>query len=812
MLSKLIELYQKQVLQKPVLTLVVMACIFSFFIYHASDFELDASADSLILENDASLKYYRGIREQYGSDDSLIVTFSPEKPLFDPATLAEIKQLRDKLAKLESVGSVVSLLDVPLVSSPPMSLNEISEKVRTLESDDVDIKLAEQELTHSPLYQNLLVSSNADTTALQVNLKQNQRLPELIAQYDALLKKTLTNSEDRRAIDATRSEIKELKLQLKTGQDQTIAQVRQIMDEHRESATLFLGGVPMIVADSIEYIRSDLKIFGVGVVIFIVIILALSFRSLRWVVLPLVACVSSALMMIGFLGLMEWPVTVVSSNFVSLLLIITLSLVIHLIVRYRELAEADANTTQFELITETVRSKFIPCVFTAVTTMVAFGSLLVSGIRPVIDFGWMMVIGISVSFIIAFTLFPTALILIPRQEHKSAGDITNKIMRSIADFIHHNTNLTLLLFAILTAIGLSGLPQLSVENRFIDYYKEDTEIYQGMTLIDDKLGGTTPLDVIINAPKDPFFDGESEKYPDDGDITASSYWFNSDGLLEVAEIHRYLESLPETGKVLSIHTGMQLLEELNNGKAYSDFKLAVVYKRLPQDVKKALIEPYLSPDGNQLRFSIRIYESDKSLKRQALLDKINKHLTSELGLKAEQVNLTGMAVLYNNLLQSLFQSQILTIGAVFIAILLMFMLLFKAIKLSIATIIPNMIAAGLVLGIMGWFGIPLDIMTITIAAISIGIGVDDSIHYVHRFREEFAIDQDYWAAIRRSHSSIGHALYYTTVTVVLGFSILSMSNFIPTIYFGLLSGLAMTAALLANLMLLPVLIAKFKLG
>jgi predicted RND superfamily exporter protein len=255
-----------------------------------------------------------------------------------------------------------------------------------------------------------------------------------------------------------------------------------------------------------------------------------------------------------------------------------------------------------------------------------------------------------------------------------------------------------------------------------------------------------------------------------------------------------------------------MLEALNNGKPYSDFKLAIVYKRIPKDVKDALITPYLSADGNQIRFSIRIYESDKSLKRQALIDKIYHHLTNELGLEVEQINVSGMAVLYNNLLQSLFQSQILTIGAVFIAILLMFMVLFRAIGLSLAAIIPNVIAAGLILGLMGWIGIPLDIMTITIAAISIGIGVDDSIHYVHRFRQEFAIDQDYWAAIQRCHGSIGTALYYTTVTVVLGFSILVFSNFIPTIYFGLLSGLAMMTALIANLMLLPVLIRKFELG
>lgn len=809
MLAKLIATYQKLVLQKPLLTLLAVALVCGFFISHANQFELDASADSLTLENDASLKYYRSVREQYGSDDFLIVTYSPKEPLFSIQVLEDITKLRDGLKAIDGVSSIVSMLDVPLVDSPPMTLNEIARQVRTLESDDVDRVLAEKEMTHSPLYKNLLVSNQGDVTAIQVNLQRNEVLADLVSNREKLYEKQDTIPDAAARLKELSAQIKVVNLAHNQKIDQTIHDVRQVMDNYRDRAQLYLGGVPMIVSDSIEFIRSDLEVFGIGVILFIVVILALSFQDFRWVVLPLAACLISAATMMGYLGWTHWPVTVVSSNFISLLLIITLSLIIHLIVRYRELSLLEPEASQPQLVIETVISKFLPCFFTAVTTMVAFGSLLVSGIRPVIDFGWMMIIGIGISFLLAFTLFPAALMLLPRINSKPSSDITGNITGALAGFIQHRSGLTLLIFAGLAIVAISGIPKLSVENRFIDYYKDSTEIYRGMTLIDEKLGGTTPMDIIIDAPADEVF--TDDKFAEEGDITSNSYWFNSDGLKTVAQIHRYLEDLPETGKVLSIHTGMQLLESLNDNRPYSDFKLAVVYKRLPEEVKKALITPYLSADGNQLHFSIRIYESDKSLRRQELLDKIYFDLTGEYGLKPEQVTISGMAVLYNNLLQSLFQSQILTIGAVFVAILLMFILLFKAIRLSIATLIPNIIAAGLVLGLMGWIGIPLDIMTITIAAISIGIGVDDSIHYIHRFREEFAIDQDYWAAIRRCHNSIARAMYYTTVTIVLGFSILALSNFIPTIYFGLLSGLAMTAALIANLMLLPVLLAHFKL-
>ena len=810
MLANLVAAYDRLVLKQPLVTLIGLTIVVVYFLLFIPEFELDASADSLVLENDASLKYYRSIREQYGSDDFLIVTYSPQEELFSTDVRSDITRLRDELTALEQVDSVISMLDVPLVDSPPMTLAEIARQVRTLESDDVDIELAEKEMRHSPLYENLLVNSQGDTTAMQVNLVTNRKLVDLINSRDKLYAKLDTIPDGKQRLEELSAQIKIENLAQKLRLEKTIEDVRRIMDDYRGEAILYLGGVPMIATDSIEFIRSDLKVFGAGVVLFIVIILAFSFSQVRWVVLPLAVCLISAMSMMGYLGWSQWPVTVVSSNFISLLLIITLSLIIHLVVRYRELAMIRPEADQYELVSETVHSKFTPSFYTAITTMVAFGSLLVSGIRPVIDFGWMMVIGISVSFVLAFTLFPAALMLLPRLDTSIKKDMTGAATAWMARFIHDRTRATLLIFLGLIIVALTGIPRLSVENRFIDYYKESTEIYQGMTLIDTKLGGTTPMDVIIDAPVDEII--TEDEYYADGDITSNSYWFNRDGLREVARIHEYLDGLPETGKVLSVHTGMQMLESLNNGRPYNDFKLAVVYKRLPQEVKEALIAPYLSADGNQLRFSIRLYESDKSLRRQELIEKIYFDLTNDYELAPEQVTISGMAVLYNNLLQSLFRSQILTLGAVFGAILLMFIALFRAVRLSLAAIVPNIIAAGLILGLMGWIGIPLDIMTITIAAINIGIGVDDSIHYVHRFREEFLEDGSHWDAIKRCHSSIAHAMYYTSVTVVLGFSILALSNFIPTIYFGILCGLAMIAALIANLMLLPILLARFRLS
>ncbi|WP_035245996.1 efflux RND transporter permease subunit [Desulfogranum mediterraneum] len=825
--SRLVLLYDRTVLGHPLLTLLLVAMLVGGSISYLHQFRLDASADTLVLENDQSLAYYRAIKAVYGSDDSLIITYTPKGPLFSAAVIDDLRQLRDQLAAIERVESVTSLLDVPLLESPPVTLSEIAKEIITLEHPRADRSLAQQELTHSPLYRNLLINLAGDTTALEVLFKRDDTWHRLLKARNDLrvlrLERKLS-TEERSALARAETQFDDYSTSLQKQLDHDIATVRTIMDQHLDRATLYLGGVPMIAADSINFVRLDLMTFGIGVFAFLVLILTIIFRRARWVLMAISTCIVAGASMMGLLGLITWPVTVVSSNFISLLLILTLSLLIHLIVRYRELLTSDRDADQRALLLATVQSKFIPCLYTAITTMVAFGSLLVSGIRPVIDFGWMMMFGIAIAMTLAFTLFPAALVLLRREGATQENTITVAITRFLARSNERYGNRILLGFSILSLLSVAGISQLTVENRFIDYYKSSTEIYQGMELIDRQLGGTTPMDVIIDAPasflikeepdeEDPFY-GEDEFFADgmerEAGITGTSYWFNSFTLERIAEIHDYLDSLEESGKVLSLTTTLRMLQKLDPDIQHDNFALAVLYKRLPQEIRSSLFAPYLSADGNQLRFSIRIFESDPSLKRQELLEKIRHHLTIELGLAGEQVKITGMVVLFNNMLQSLFRSLILTSGVVFVAIMFMFALLFRNLHMAAVAIVPNLFAAAIVLGLMGWLRIPLDMMTITIAAICIGIAVDDTIHYIHRFSEEFRREGDYWAAARRSHDTIGRAMYYTTITISLGFSILAFSNFIPTIYFGLLTGFSMIAALVADMTILPLLIIRFK--
>jgi len=837
-------MYYRIVLGKPWVTLFTLLLLVVGSAYYAQNFYLDASADSLVLENDESLKYHRSIQGRYESDDYLVITYTPNKDLFSAEILNDLEQMQNQLLAIETISSVTSILNVPLINSPPIGFTDIQRETPTLQTPSTDITLARKEFLSSPLYQNLLVSPGGDTTALQLNLKRDETYLRLLNRRSELRGLRLNNAltpELQQELKSVSQQFRLHNIQMQATQQQTINSIRSVMQSHKDKAKMHLGGVPMIVADSIEFVRHDLSTFGIGVLLFVLTILAIAFRRPRWIILPILTCFAAGIITTGFLGVMNWPVTVVSSNFISLLLIITLSLTVHLIVRYRELHAEDESCSQYTLVKETLRSKALPCFYTAITTIVAFSSLIVSGIRPVIDFGIVMAIGTGIALILAFTLFPALLVLMKPQASVQRKDIAGEITGAVGQFIHNKKGPVLTTFALLVVATITGVSQLTVENSFINYYKPTTEIYQGMALIDQKLGGTTPLEVIIDAP-DAFLnppEPEAETAEDEGYLPfmdemldagmdmidmdmpglgtegdsgslSDSYWFNSFMLEDAAKIHHYLDGMPEIGKVLSITSTMQLMEDLNDGDKIDDLFLSIIHKNLPESIKDSLLKPYLSEDGNQLRYAMRVYDSDPELRRNELIQRIQNGLVTDLGLQPEQVRVTGMLVLYNNMLQSLFRSQILTLGFVFLAILAMFIVLFRNLKMAALTIIPNIIAAGSILGLMGALGIPLDIMTITIAAIAIGIAVDNAIHYVHRFSNEFKKDQDYWGAIQRSHRSIGKAMYYTTLIIALGFSILSFSNFIPTIYFGLLTGLSMVIALAANLMLLPLLIVLIK--
>ncbi len=822
-MNRLHALYDRLIFPHPFIILAAFALLLALAAVKFGEFRLDASAESLVLENDRSLEQYRQVNRRFTtSDDFLIVTYTPEDELFSEEGLARLGALRDELQGLEAVGSTNSILNVPLLHSPDLTLDTVDSEIKTLDEHDVAPDTARQALLNNPLYPNLLISEDGRTTAIQVNLPTPDRYFELLRKRNDLRDK----ADAGEASEAELAELEQVKQDfidftetLGVERDATIRTVRSILDNYRDGAEIHLGGVPMIVADMIRFIENDLSTFGLGVLAFLLLTLAIIFQQWRWVLVPLLCCGFTVWLMIGFLGWAQWPVTVISSNFISLLLIMTLSLTIHLIVRYREFQHDDREASPRETLRNTVMAMIKPCFYMAITTIVAFGSLTFSGIRPVIDFGWMMTLGLAVAFLITFIIFPALLTLLPPPLDSRVTSDRVPFTDAFARFTEHFGKTVLVGSGVIAVLCVIGLSKLTVENSFIDYFKSSTEIHQGMVTIDNRLGGTTPLDVVITDDPPPEGAGTGDPFASDCDPfvedcgAGEEYrdtWYTYQKMQELEAVHEYLDGLPETGKVLSINTTLEILAQINQGEPLDALELAFVPAAVPDDLQDTLLTPYISEEHDQARFSIRILETMPELRRQELLDRIHNHLTTELGYSEDQVLFAGMTVMYNNMLQSLFNSQIKTIGVVFAAIMVMFLILFRSLKLALIGIAPNLIAAGSVLGLMGWLGIPLDMMTITVAAITVGIAVDDTIHYIHRFKTEFQKDGDYIATMHRCHRSIGQAMFFTSLTIISGFSILVLSNFIPTIYFGLFTGFAMFMALVGALTLLPRLIVLVK--
>ncbi len=784
--------YQKIVIDKPrVILAFLIVCLIGFGFF-SKDFKLDASSDTLLLENDPDLKYLREITNRYGSKEFLVLTYTPDEPMISEKSLNNLLSLKYKIQSFDWVHSVITLLDVPLLDNSDKPLAERLKNISTLKDDNVDKERGFKEILNSPVFRNFVISEDGKTTGLIVNIKEDEKLKDT---------KGLTDEE-----------IEILKEIRKKKNHNNIQEIRKTISTYNNVGNIFLGGIPMIADDMMTFIKNDIIVFGIGVIIFIVTTLWLVFKKIIWIVVPISSCFFSVVIMTGLLGLLNWKVTVISSNFIALMLILTMAMNIHLSTRFLQIKKNFPNKKLGDLIFITMSKMFWPIIYTVLTTVCAFLSLIFSEIRPIIDFGWMMTMGLFVSFLISFTLLPSLLNIFSKFDVNLKKENNSKITSTLSQLSINNKKIVLVTSVLIIVLSIFGISKLEVENSFINYFSKDTEIYKGMKLIDDKLGGTTPLDIILKFPqkeedkKNTDDEDEFEDWDDGEDESSEKYWFTKDKIDKINSVHNYLDSLPFVGKVLSLTSILDVATQLNDGKTLETLEIGVLYSKIPDTIKQEVIDPYISIKDNEARISLRIKDSDKELRRNDLINKINYDLENELNLNKNEFKLAGVLILFNNLLQSLFKSQILTLGFVMAAIFAMFLVLFKNVKLALIGVIPNFIAAFFILGMIGLLNIPLDMMTITIAAITIGIAVDNSIHYIYRFREELKHIGNYEKTIKVCHSTVGVAILNTSITIVFGFSILVLSNFIPTIYFGFFTGLAMLFAMISVLTLLPSLI------
>ncbi len=786
----LAEIYKKNLIQKPKIIFVfLIICLISFG-YFAQNFRLDASSDTLLIEGDPDLEYLNEINDRYGAKEFLVLTYTPKEIMTSDNSINNLLSLKYKIQSLDWVHSVVTLLDIPLLNSTDETLTEKLQNFSTLKSDGIDRERGFNEILNSPVFRNFVISEDGKTTGIIVYLKKSKEIPKF----------------------KNKKELEKYKDSLKKKNHENIIEIREIIKTYSKVGKIHLGGIPMIADDMISFIKSDIVVFGIGVLVFIIATLWFVFRKIIWIIIPISSCFFSVVIMMGLLGLLGWKVTVISSNFIALMLILTMAMNIHMSTRFLQLKKENPQIKKTEIILITTKKMFWPILYTVLTTICAFLSLIFSEIKPIIDFGWMMTLGLITSFLITFTLLPTLLSIVADVNISIEKEKKSKITSFLQDITIKYKNFIFFIFLVVVIISINGISRLEVENSFINYFSKNTEIYKGMKLIDQKLGGTTPLEVIIKFPKDEeeIKIDEDDDWGEDEDENSEKYWFTKDKIDKIDKVHKYLENLDPVGKVLSFSSIVKVATQLNNNKPLGSLEMGVLYSKIPDTIKKEIVDPYISIKDSEARINLRIKDSQEGLRRNDLIKKINFDLKNKLNLKEDEFKLAGVLILFNNLLQSLFKSQILTLGFVMVGIFLMFLILFKNIKLSLIGVIPNFIAAFFILGIIGISGIPLDMMTITIAAITIGIAVDNSIHYIYRFKEEISKIKDYSKTIKTCHSTVGVAIVNTSITIVFGFSILVLSNFIPTIYFGIFTGIAMLLAMISVLTLLPALLLVFK--
>tara|TARA_B100000378_G_scaffold143467_1_gene115958 strand:- start:1154 stop:3604 length:2451 start_codon:yes stop_codon:yes gene_type:complete len=806
------RLYQNTVIQKPKTILTLLIFCLLFFGYHTKDFKLDASSDTLLIENDPDLKYLREVTDRYGAKEFLILTFTPKESIISDSTINNLLSLKKEIQNLDWVHSVITMLDIPLLENSDKPLSEKLENFVTLKNENVDRNRGLDEILNSPVFKNFVISEDGTTTGIIVNIKEDKKLKNLIKKNNEY-KEKINNKEKVSNYDQFNVEFENYKTLAKKKNHKNILEIRKLIQNYNEIGKIHLGGIPMIADDMMSFIKNDIVVFGTGVFLFIVATLWFVFRKLLWIIVPLSSCFFAVVIMTGLLGLLGWKVTVISSNFIALMLILTMAMNIHMSVRYIQIRKEKPELANVDIILITASKMFWPILYTVLTTICAFLSLIISEIKPVIDFGWMMTLGLITSFTVTFTLLPTILNFLSKDKIEIKDTNKSVITNFFANTSINNSKTIFSITSLIIILSVIGINKLEVENSFINYFKKNTEIYKGMKLIDDKLGGTTPLEIILKFPaktKEVKEDDDFDDWGEDENSNNDKYWFTKDKIDKIDKVHNYLDSLDGIGKVLSFSSILQVAKKLNNNKELGTLEMGILYSKMPESIKKEIIDPYISIKDNEARINLRIIDSKKELRRNELIKKIEYDLQNKLNLKKDEFKLAGVLILFNNLLQSLFKSQILTLGFVMIGIFVMFLILFRNLTLSLIGVVPNFIAAFFILGIIGLLGIPLDMMTITIAAITIGIAVDNSIHYIYRFKEEFSLSKRYEETLKLCHSTVGTAILNTSITIVFGFSILVFSNFIPTIYFGVFTGIAMLLAMVSVLTLLPKLILIIK--
>jgi hypothetical protein len=763
--------------------------------WQARYFEIDASADTLLTRGNEKYIQSKLVDQEFSPEEFLFVAYQPKnRPLLSDKTFEELRAITSEIAQLERVASVRSILNVPLPTlAETGDLGGLDTAALTIDRADFSIDAVSSAFRDDPIYEGLLIDSRQTVTALQVLFRPDRKLASLEDRITTLEAAALDGSAGDEAtaeLERLRTEAAPLQKRLTEARNQEVGAIRRIAEKYEDDANIYLGGVHVLGYQLVQIVRNDLIVFGAAIACLIALLLLVLFRELRWIVVAFACCLMSIVCTIGLFGLLGFKATVISANFVALQLILTLALVVHLTVQYREYARTQPDWSQARLIRETMRTKTPPSLYTGITTVMGFASLLASGIQPVISFGWMMVIAMAISLAVTLTLFPALLTILNRRTKVDEAGRVRHILDALANLSTSRALLVGVSAAVLLGVCVAGFPRLDVENSFINYFAESTDVHRELTFVDQNLGGSTPLDIVYKAP------------PAEADLLMNAETFQTMQVLQAL-----LERHEAVGKILSPVNFTALAREINDGKPLTEYEITAVYRLMDEDLRESLLGSYFSPDTRNVRISMRIRDTTPGLDRAELLQELRDDIETALGEDADY-KMTNLFVLYQDILERLFRSQVLTLGIVLVAVFVTFLVIFRSLRVALIAIVPNILVIVTVFGIMGWLRIALDLMTITIAAVAMGIAVDNSIHYIHRYRSE-ARTSDAASAIFNTHGSVGFGMLYTTAIIVVGFGSLAFSDFIPSVLFGVLTGVALSSAFLFNATVLPVLLARF---
>ncbi len=777
---------------------IILSIVFILSLFFASlyikDFRIDASSDSLVSQNDKDFKYFSYYQDLFPTKNSLIIAIKSNNKI-DRSLLVEVENISKRLSALPEVYSVFNINKAPILLLNNTNLLDLAnDNYETILDTNLEIEDVLNEFSKSPIYSDQIINENKNITSIIIFLNENSKAIDLKKNKNLYL---------------SQGKYYKIKTEIDKERNELIKKIRNIIINSNQNFTYYLGGVEMISSDVISYVKNDILTFSLIVLLIIILILFLIFRRFKWVFAILFTSISAVYLSIGLAGFINFEITAVSANFLSLMFVLSISMNVHIMNNY---LQRDIK------IFENFSMMFWPCFYTFLTTIVAFVSLVISDIKPVIDFGIIMIVALLIVLISSFIILPLIVSFFSKEEKNYSLNLN--FLKSFYPFAYNNSKYIIGLNILVFFISLYGITNLNVENSFVKYFKKNTEIYKGMYLIDNELGGTTPLDIILKFKNDEKIlnttinvdDEDDLEIEDDffsGDLfeNENNIWFTNEKIEIVKSVHQYLESRIEIGKVTSIYSLIDTANKINKNDL-SMFELSVLYNEIPIDYKTDLIDPYLNVEKNMVKISTRVKDS-KDIKRNDIINDINSYLLNEFD-NLEEFKVNGLLVLYNNMLKSLFSSQIKSLGFVILAIFIMFVILFRSLKLSILGIIPNILASTFILGIIGLLKIPLDIMTITIAAISIGIAVDNTIHYIYRYKENLKLGSNHSEMIEKTHLSVGNAVLITSIAITAGFLTLCLSNFVPTVYFGLFTSLAMIFAMIGVLITLPAMLRIIK--